>query len=91
LILSGEIYEKVYFGSQLVDRINVLKVEDPQEPAQLEAAIAELLASPELRKCLIHHARALSRILEARTPVADPIVEIAEGFLQNDDRTKAVA
>ncbi len=91
LILSGEIYEKVYFGSQLVDRINVLKVEDPQEPAQLEAAIAELLASPELRKCLIHHARALSRILEARTPVADPIVEIAEGLLQNDDRTKAVA
>lgn len=69
LILSGEIYEKVYFGSQLVDRVNVLKIDDPQDVAQLEKGIADLIASSELRQCLIHHSKALSRVLEARAPL----------------------
>ncbi|MBD9450275.1 hypothetical protein IB244_01595 [Rhizobium sp. RHZ02] len=90
LILSGEIYGKVYFGSQLVDRINVLKVDDPQDVAHLEREIADLLASSELRQCLIHHSKALSRVLEARAPIADPIVEIAEGLFANEYRSAAV-
>ncbi|MQB07140.1 hypothetical protein DXT91_23940 [Agrobacterium tumefaciens] len=90
LILSGEIYKKVYFGSQLVDRINVLKVDDPQDVAQLEKGIADLLASSELRQCLIHHSKALSRILEARAPIGDPIVEIAEGLVTDEYRPAAV-
>lgn len=90
LILSGEIYEKVYFSSQLVDRINVLKVDDPEDVAQLERRIAELLESSELRQCLIHHSRALSRVLEAKAPARDPIVEIAEGLIGNEYRSAAL-
>ncbi|WP_157952923.1 hypothetical protein, partial [Agrobacterium pusense] len=90
LILSGEIYEKVYFGSQLVDRVNVLKIDDPQDVAQLEKGIADLIASSELRQCLIHHSKALSRVLEARAPIGDPIVEIAEGLVGNEYRSAAV-
>lgn len=90
LILSGEIYEKVYFGSQLVDRVNVLKIDDPQDIRQLEERIADLIASSELRRCLIHHSKALSRVLEARAPIGDPIVEIAEGLVGNEYRSAAV-
>lgn len=80
----------MYFSSQLVDGINVLKVDDPQDVAHLERRIAELLGSSELRQCLIHHSRALSRVLEARAPTGDPIVEIAEGLVGNEYRSAAV-
>ncbi|TCU15962.1 glycosyltransferase [Rhizobium sullae] len=91
LILSGEIYEKVYFRSQLVDRINVLRVPDPQNTFELAKGIEDLLGSSELRQCLSHHSRALSRVLEARAPARDPIVEIAEGLVGNERRTAAIA
>ncbi|MFS2177093.1 hypothetical protein ACCC98_14225 [Rhizobium pisi] len=91
LILSGEIYEKVYFSSQLVDRVNVLRVPDPQNIFELAQGIEDLLGSSELRQCLSHHSRALSRVLEARAPARDPIVELAEGLVANEHRTAAVA
>lgn len=78
LLLSREIFEKVYFKSQLRDNVNVMLVDDPRDVGTLAEQINLLLHSPELLKCLAHHAGALSRMLEAKTLRFDPVVDVIE-------------
>jgi len=78
LLLSREIFDKIYFKNQLADNVNVMLVDDPQNAEGLAAQINHLLHSPELLNCLAHHAGALSRMLEANTLRFDPVVDVIE-------------
>jgi glycosyltransferase involved in cell wall biosynthesis len=90
LLLSREIFNKVYFRDQLAEEVNVMVIEDPQEVSQMADQISRLLNNPELLSCLGHHAGALSRVLEAKALRYDPIVEVIEDVGGYERRTQAV-
>ncbi|MBO6756341.1 MAG: hypothetical protein JJ902_08450 [Roseibium sp.] len=89
LLLSREIFNKVYFKDQLAEEVNVMVIEDPQEVSAMADQISRLLNSSELLSCLGHHAGALSRILEAKAFRSDPIVDVIEDMGGYERRTHA--
>lgn len=78
LILSGEIFDKLFFRGQLVSGANVAIVHDPDNRADLAIVVRSVLENDSMRKCLGHHAATLSRVIEARALPRDEIVDVIE-------------
>lgn len=80
LVVSGEIYEKLFFQDQLVSGVNVMRVDDPDNVQQLAEVIRTVIVDLELRNSLAHHGKTLSRAVEANALPRDQIVDVLEGL-----------
>jgi hypothetical protein len=85
LIMSGEIYDKLFFRDQLVKGTNVVRVEDPNDRLALAEAIRWVMTDAELRSSLAHHGRTLSRAIEATALPHDQVVNVLEGMDRHDN------
>ncbi len=81
LILSGEIFDKVFFRDQLVSGANVAIVPDPEDRQMLAGVVRMVLTDESLRKSLGHHAATLSRVVEASAQTRDTIVDVLEEMI----------
>jgi hypothetical protein len=86
LILSDEISRKVHFSDQLVDRVNYLAVEDPEDIGSLVSVLVEALTQPALRAEVAGRGRLLAESLGERIAgdgptlaIEDALAAIAEG------------
>ena len=78
LILSGEIFDKLFFRDQLVAGANVAIVTDPDDREDLAEVVRNVLDDESLRKSLGHHAATLSRVIEVNAHPYDEIVDVLE-------------
>ena len=78
LIVSGEIFDKLFFRRQLVAGANVAIVPDPEDRATLAQVLRDVLENESLRNSLGHHAATLSRVIEANALPRDEIVDVIQ-------------
>ncbi|WEJ08534.1 glycosyltransferase [Sinorhizobium prairiense] len=76
LVLSGDICSKVSFAAELVDRTNVLRVEDPNDVAELASLLELVITDRQIRASLSHQGKALSRAIESTALPHDPLIDV---------------
>ncbi|RWO03996.1 MAG: glycosyltransferase family 1 protein [Mesorhizobium sp.] len=76
LILSGEICSKLPFATELADRINILRVDDPNNVADLASVLEVAVTDREIGASLSHHGKTLSRTIEATGLPCDILVDL---------------